>query len=198
MSATGVGDAARDDAVAAVRALLGPDVEPVLAGAVALPTSSVRGDLAPLRALATWERVAALLAGPAAERALAVKDARPDGAPPPADVEALRALAGDGRTVVLRRLERFDPDAARVAAAFARTFGAAPDVHLYRTPAGASGFGWHYDLEDVFLLQLEGSKEYLLRKNTVDPFPSGDRPPADMRYERERSPTFACRLTEGD
>ena len=38
-----------------------------------------------------------------------------------------------------------------------RDFAAPVDVHLYCTPAGQPGFGWHYDAEDVFVLQTAGS-----------------------------------------
>jgi len=40
-------------------------------------------------------------------------------------------------------------------------------VQLYVTPAGTYSYSWHYDLEDVFVAQMLGIKDYHLRDNTV-------------------------------
>src|SRR5947209_3055839 len=72
------------------------------------------------------------------------------------------------------------------------------DVHVYCTPAGQPGFGWHYDAEDVFVLQTAGRKEWSLRKNTVNPWPLAEALPADMRHEREIMPVLRCTLAAGD
>src|SRR4051794_33352752 len=63
---------------------------------------------------------------------------------------ACELLAG-GHTVGVRHAERHDPDLERLAAGFRADFLAPVDVHLYVTPAGCPGFGWHYDAEDVFV-----------------------------------------------
>jgi ribosomal protein L16 Arg81 hydroxylase len=33
-------------------------------------------------------------------------------------------------------------------------------VQLFVAPAGTHSFGWHYDDEDVYIVQTEGSKDY--------------------------------------
>src|SRR5690606_35223977 len=66
------------------------------------------------------------------------------------------------------------------------------------TPGGRHGFGWHYDAEDVFILQTTGRKEYSLRKNTVNPWPLMETLPANMKYERELMPLMQCLLAAGD
>ena len=38
-----------------------------------------------------------------------------------------------------------------------------PQVQVFATPAGTHGFGWHYDLEDVFIAQTAGMKDYYFR-----------------------------------
>jgi 50S ribosomal protein L16 3-hydroxylase len=103
-----------------------------------------------------------------------------------------------GHTITVRHAERHDEDLARLAAAFHGEFRAPVNVHLYCTPAGEHGFGWHYDVEDVFILQLEGDKAYSLRKNTVNPWPLLATMPRDLQYEKEGSPAFECRLRAGD
>jgi ribosomal protein L16 Arg81 hydroxylase len=71
-------------------------------------------------------------------------------------------------------------------------------IQVYATPAGYRSFGWHYDCEDVFIVQTSGMKEYLLRRNTVNPAPTIDAMPRDMRLELETSPAIACTLIAGD
>lgn len=112
--------------------------------------------------------------------------------------ELLTQRIAEGCTAVVRHAERHHPQLAELARKFEHDFLAPADVHLYATPAQAYGFGWHYDAEDVFLLQTEGSKEYRLRKNTVNPWPVAQALPADMHYERELMPLFACVLEPGD
>lgn len=79
-----------------------------------------------------------------------------------------------------------------------RLLGAPVDVHLYCTPPSEPGFGWHYDAEEVFILQTVGSKEWSLRKNTVNPWPLLEAMPHDMQYSREVMPLLKCRLEAGD
>src|SRR5437868_4150246 len=79
-----------------------------------------------------------------------------------------------------------------------RDFSAPVNIHMYCTPGGQFGFGWHYDAEDVFIIQTSGRKQYSLRKNTVNPWPIEETLPADMRYEREMMPLMRCELAAGD
>ncbi|MBX3442187.1 MAG: hypothetical protein KF774_07250 [Planctomyces sp.] len=129
------------------------------------------------------------IAGRGGQRWEAERSPRPD------EVDALLA---EGYTIGVRRAHRNDPALAELAAAFQQDFAADVDVHLYCTPANAPGFGWHYDAEEVFILQTQGSKEWRLRKNTVNPWPLMETLPADMRYERELMPVMTCRLQAGD
>jgi 50S ribosomal protein L16 3-hydroxylase len=109
-----------------------------------------------------------------------------------------RELYADGYTLLVRHAERHDAELANISRGFSQDFLAAVDVHLYATPGQSFGFGWHYDVEDVFILQLAGTKEYSLRKNTVNPWPVLDNMPSDLRYERELMPMMKCELAAGD
>jgi ribosomal protein L16 Arg81 hydroxylase len=109
-----------------------------------------------------------------------------------------RELHAQGYTLLVRHAERHDAELANIAMGFANDFLGPVDVHLYATPKESFGFGWHYDVEDVFILQLEGVKEYSLRKNTVNPWPVLDNMPQDLRYEREIMPMLKCELAAGD
>jgi ribosomal protein L16 Arg81 hydroxylase len=110
----------------------------------------------------------------------------------------VRALFAQGHTLVIRSAERHDAELARLAEGFLKDFAAKVNVHVYCTPPARSGFGWHYDPEDVFILQTHGTKEYQLRKNTVNPWPLLAQMPKDLRYEREVMPVWSCVLRPGD
>jgi ribosomal protein L16 Arg81 hydroxylase len=120
----------------------------------------------------------------------------PDDARPSFD--ELRRSLDDGWTVFVRRAEKYDAGLARLASEFQQAFTAPIDVHFFCTPPRAKGFGWHYDVEDVFVLQTQGSKKYQLRKNTVNPWPLVETTPDDLSYEAERSLAMECMLAAGD
>jgi ribosomal protein L16 Arg81 hydroxylase len=109
-----------------------------------------------------------------------------------------RDLFAQGHTLVIRSAEKHDPELARLARGFHEDLQAPVNVHVYCTPAERSGFRWHYDPEDVFILQTQGTKEYQLRKNTVNPWPLLEQMPRDLKYEREVQPFWTCVLREGD
>jgi 50S ribosomal protein L16 3-hydroxylase len=155
------------------------------------------GDCAHLLELGDWSVLGAILGRPGVD-VLAGREGRPWDGPPPTSADDARALLAAGCTIGIRHAEQHHPALAEVAAGFRTDFTAAVDLHLYVTPAGQSGFGWHYDAEDVFLLQLRGDKEWSLRKNTVNPWPVVEALPADMHYERELMPLMRCTLRAGD
>lgn len=160
------------------------------------PFSLPRGAAA-LAGLGAWPMVVAILSQPDADVLVVREGRRWEGDRNPSADEA-RRLFDEGYTVLVRHAERRHPQIAELAAGFARDFAADIDVHIYCTPGGQHGFGWHYDAEDVFILQTAGSKEYSLRKNTVNPWPVVEALPHDMRYEREIMPLAKCLLSAGD
>jgi 50S ribosomal protein L16 3-hydroxylase len=147
--------------------------------------------------LGTWETVERIVAKPDVDLMLARQGALWDGTGVP-PYQEIRRLYADGYTLVIRHAERHEPPLAELAAGFSRDFLTAVNIHVYCTPEDQFGFGWHYDAEDVFILQTQGSKEYSLRKNTVNPWPLEETLPADMRLEREIMPVMKCRLEAGD
>ena len=150
-----------------------------------------------LTPLGGWDALDRLLRQPEVDLLVGREGSRRAGEPPRSAAEA-RAVLAEGFTVGVRRAHRGDPALAELAAGFRREFASPIDVHLYATPAGAPGLGWHYDAEDVFVLQTAGSKEWWLRKNTVNPWPLVETLPANMRHEREIMPASRCLLAEGD
>jgi 50S ribosomal protein L16 3-hydroxylase len=92
---------------------------------------------------------------------------------PPSDMIALAELVSDGWTTLVRHSERHDARIEELAQAFKSVFQSPVDVHLYVTPPGRFGFSWHYDAEDVFILQTAGSLVALWRSLL---FTAWDRP----------------------
>ncbi|HEY0982631.1 JmjC domain-containing protein [Schlesneria sp.] len=111
------------------------------------------------------------------------------------DYEALRA---DGYTVGVRHAQQHDQGLANLARGFEELLKGPVDIHFYATPAGNRGFDWHYDAEEVFVLQTGGAKTWWLKKNTVNPWPLMDAIPQDQRFEREVMGAVKYELHEGD
>lgn len=109
-----------------------------------------------------------------------------------------RELLGRGIGLVIRKAQRHDPQLSALAARFALEFDAAPHIQLFVTPARSQGFGWHYDADDVIILQTVGSKQYYLRQNTVVALAAAALPMDFTEVLRESSPTMACTLQAGD
>ena len=104
-----------------------------------------------------------------------------------------------GHTLLVRYAERSSPKFQALAEAFAQFFHSPVDIQVYLTPDQQQAFGWHYDLEEVFIIQVQGCKEYTLRQNTVHPLPVWETMPEDMGYDRETSRLrMTCRLEAGD
>lgn len=154
------------------------------------------GGCEPLRDLGSWRTIDDILADPQAD-VIVGRGGRQIDARPTLAAQA-QALLADGLTVGIRHADRHDLRLAKLASSLARELLAPVDVHIYATPADQPGFSWHYDAEEVFILQCQGCKEWELRKNTVNPWPLIERMPADMQHHREIMPVLRCRLEAGD
>jgi ribosomal protein L16 Arg81 hydroxylase len=146
--------------------------------------------------LGTWEVLGEIIASPEADTLVVRRNEQRSGAP--RSLEEAQTLIADGYTLLVRHAERHHDGLAALAAAFARDLSAPVDIHAYITPPDQYGFSWHYDAEEVFILQTAGRKEYSLRKNTVNPWPLEETLPTDMHYEREIMPLMKCTLGPGD
>jgi hypothetical protein len=117
--------------------------------------------------------------------------------PIPRTSDATSAMLGDGVGLALRHGERFDPGLAVLGADLAEELPGAIHVQLFVTPARTHGFGWHFDEEDVFIVQTAGIKDYYFRENTVESRAAGAG--ADFaRVRDERSAIATARLAPGD
>jgi ribosomal protein L16 Arg81 hydroxylase len=148
---------------------------------------SAAGNACALCELGTWEMLTNLLARDVADVLVCRRNEQHSG-DAPRSVDEAEQLIAEGYTLLVRHAEKHDERLREVAAAFARDFAAPVNIHMYCTPGGQYGFGWHYDAEEVFIVQTTGRKQYSLRKNTVNPWP----------IEREIMPLMRCELAAGD
>lgn len=117
--------------------------------------------------------------------------------PEPRSLEEARALMQREHGVVIRRAERHLPSLAQLRGAFAADLPGEVHVQVYATPAGTRTFGWHFDDEDVFIVQVTGAKDYYMRENTVARGASAAS--TDFGLVRgETSPLMMAHLLPGD
>ena len=149
------------------------------------------------RALFDWAALARILAAPTPPEPLIVMRGRHLPLPAPRTGDEARALMDAGIGLVLRRSERSDAGLAALARALVDDVPRIAHVQLFVTPARSHGFGWHYDDEDVFIVQTVGVKDYYFRANTV----AADEPargPVFARFRDETSPLCTATLAPGD
>lgn len=73
-----------------------------------------------------------------------------------------------GHTIVLEGIQKTWPPVARLAATLGEALSARVRVNLYMTPAGAQGAPIHPDVQDVFVLQIEGAKDWFIYERSEE------------------------------
>jgi ribosomal protein L16 Arg81 hydroxylase len=101
------------------------------------------------------------------------------------DQAVLRHFA-DGATLVLQGLHRTWRPLTDFAQDLAADLGHPVQVNAYVTPRGSTGFSDHYDVHDVFVLQVSGEKRWRIRP-PVHPLPLRDEPWTDHRAAVEQA-----------
>jgi lysine-specific demethylase/histidyl-hydroxylase NO66 len=99
--------------------------------------------------------------------------------------DRLTRLFADGSTMVLQALHRTWPPILSLCQQLAAELGHPVQANAYTTPPQNQGFGDHYDVHDVFVLQLEGEKRWLIHEPVL-PAPLRDQPWTDRRGAVER------------
>src|SRR5262249_14351242 len=67
-----------------------------------------------------------------------------------------------GATIILNQAHQYEPPLARFCRALEIVFSCHVQTNIYLTPPNAQGFRTHYDNHDVFVLQIEGEKDWRL------------------------------------
>ncbi|MFL6094937.1 MAG: cupin domain-containing protein [Blastococcus sp.] len=115
--------------------------------------------------------------------------------------DAVLRLFADGSTVVLQGLHRLWPPLIEFADSLAADLGHPTQVNAYITPPSSRGFSPHYDVHDVFVLQVAGEKHWRIHAPVLaDPLrnqPWQDRA-ADVAAAAEQEPVIDAVLRPGD
>ncbi|WP_327121910.1 cupin domain-containing protein [Streptomyces sp. NBC_01341] len=92
-----------------------------------------------------------------------------------ADDTALWRAFADGATLVLQALQRTWAPVADFSAGLGSELGHPVQANAYVTPPQSRGFDDHYDVHDVFVVQVEGTKRWVVHR-PVHPDPLRDQP----------------------
>ena len=115
--------------------------------------------------------------------------------------DAVAALFADGATVVLQGLHRMWPPVIDLATRLAAELGHPVQCNAYITPPQSRGFSAHYDVHDVFVLQLAGRKHWTVHP-PVHPDPLRNQPWNDhataVRRRAAEEPALDLVLEAGD
>ena len=96
------------------------------------------------------------------------------------DADRVLAEFATGSTLVLQGLHRTWQPIADFSRRLAAELGHPCQVNAYVTPASSRGFDPHYDVHDVFVLQIAGEKHWRIHE-PVHPDPLRDQPWGDRR-----------------
>jgi lysine-specific demethylase/histidyl-hydroxylase NO66 len=115
--------------------------------------------------------------------------------------DKLVRLFADGATMVLQALHRVWPPIITLCQQLAAELGHPVQANAYVTPPQNQGFSNHYDVHDVFVLQIEGEKQWTIHE-PVHQAPLRDQPWTDRRAAVERrarqEPVLETVLRPGD
>ena len=96
------------------------------------------------------------------------------------DDTALWRKFADGATLVLQALHRTWDPVSDFSSRLSTELGHPVQANAYITPPQNRGFDDHYDVHDVFVLQIEGTKRWIIHE-PVHPDPLRDQPWTDRR-----------------
>ncbi|MCZ4080107.1 cupin-like domain-containing protein [Rhodococcus sp. H36-A4] len=117
------------------------------------------------------------------------------------DSAAILSAFAAGHTLVLQGLHRLWPPLIDFVRDLVDDIGHPSQVNAYITPASSRGFDPHYDVHDVFILQISGEKRWILHP-PVHTHPLADQPWSDRRSAVEQQarevPTVDTVLAAGD
>ena len=115
--------------------------------------------------------------------------------------DKLVRLFADGSTLVLQALHRVWPPILEFCQRLAAELGHPVQANAYITPPQNQGFSAHYDVHDVFVLQIEGEKRWRIHRPIFES-PLRDQPWADRKAHVEKQaqepPLIEALLRPGD
>jgi hypothetical protein len=119
-----------------------------------------------------------------------------------ADPIAVIAQCRAGATMIINTIHLFDEKIGRFAAELSTDLSEPVNVNMYLSQPSRPAFNRHYDIHDVFILQIDGHKGWAVYDPTVN-FPlfemkfHGAVPPTEPRIETELSPGDVLYIPRG-
>lgn len=98
------------------------------------------------------------------------------------ELRELRELR-DGSTVRVAHIERYLPSLSRFCRGLEQVLHIPIRANLYMTPPFSQGFQPHYDLDDIFVVQVLGQKQWYWHSGYAN---QADLPNADMGFDAAR------------
>ncbi|MGB5968634.1 MAG: cupin domain-containing protein [Spirulinaceae cyanobacterium] len=102
----------------------------------------------------------------------------------------------EGATLVIDRLHKLVPEVAHFAAAIKEDLGHPLQVNMYCSWPQVQGFKCHYDTHEVFILQVDGCKEWHIFADTVK-YPVKEEK-SSAHHPPDSEPVLSCILEPGD
>jgi hypothetical protein len=113
------------------------------------------------------------------------------------DVSALMALFRDGASFSIRGADAYWTPLKSIIACLYDTLFETVHTNVYCSPADTQGFRCHYDLHDVFVLQIEGAKHWRVFEPTLEA-PVEPWSEADVPDEKHTRPYVDEVIRQGD
>lgn len=108
------------------------------------------------------------------------------------DTRKIAHELADGATIVMQGVQEYSESLSRFVGKLAHDLSRPVHVNAYITPPRSQGFGSHFDPQDAFIVQVEGSKEWTLREPAL-PRPLGHE---SWDHLRQRSGWDTARLEQ--
>lgn len=150
-----------------------------------------------LLAQCDWGHLGETLASPATD-VLVVRRSEDLASAPPRSLAELQELFKHDTGIALRNAELVSERVRAICAALAEDIPGHHRATVFATPENTHSLAWHFDTEELFIVQLAGWKAHYLRENTVVPPPRTPSGHNLAAYPLETSPLLTIELHPGD
>jgi len=112
------------------------------------------------------------------------------------DNDNLIKLCQSGATLIIDQVHKLIPEVTQFASEIKYDLGYSTQVNAYCSWPGRQGFSCHYDTHEVFILQVDGKKQWYVFTDTIK-HPLPDQKSTSFS-PREVDPYLSCTLYPGD
>jgi ribosomal protein L16 Arg81 hydroxylase len=116
----------------------------------------------------------------------------------PQSLADLHDLFGRDAGIAVRNAELVSERVRAICAAVEQDVPGRQRASVFATPENTHSLAWHFDADELFIIQLAGSKTHHLRANTVVPSPQVPSGHTLAAYPLETSPLLTIDLRPGD